>query len=988
MARNPMRAPRTANTMSSHKPSDVSAVDEGSQTTDIVRRTKRSAYVILALFVLVINGCWAVHHYQFEAMPVPLAADQAGKRGFSEEEAMKHVKALTGLGPHPVGSNALDLALQYVLGVAETIKKTAHWEVDVQVDFFHVSSGANRLASGLFKGKTLVYSDLNHIVLRILPKYASEAEENAILVSSHIDSVVSAEGAGDCSSCVAVMLELARGISHWAHGFKNAVIFLFNTGEEEGLNGAHSFVTQHPWSDSVRLAIDLEAMGIGGKSAIFQAGPHPWAIENFAMVAKYPSAQILAQDLYSSGAIKSGTDFQVYKELAGLSGLDFAYADNTAVYHTKVTLSVEVDDMGFTLKMNDKLKLLKPGSLQHLGENMLAFLVHSAAFSRIPNDKPIAAGQKAGQDTAVYFDILGTYMIVFRQRFANLLYNSVIMQSLMIWTTSLLMGGYSAAISLALSCLSVILMWICSLSLSVLVAFILPLISSTPAPFVSSPWLVFGLFAAPALLGALTGQYLGYQILHTYLMNVSSRRRGNLSQVVQADLAKLDAERWLFKSGLVQWFVLLLIGNYYKIGSSYLPFVWLVSPAFAYGLLEATLSPARLPKPLKTITLLMGLSLPFLISAGMFIRLASTIIGTVVRFDRNPGSTPEWLGNAIVAIYIAVIICLTLVYLLSCVHFSGFYFWMIKLNWELMSRKGLVECFLCSDPNCHNFLLCTINVCLHKHSLTSLCKYFVDAKTSIILATCLLFGLSIAAVLSGIIPPFTEDTSRAVNVVHVVDTTGTYGEKLEPSSYVSLFSTTPGKLTKEIEQIGEGFVCGRDKVLDFVTFSVKYGCWTEDNVEGGWSELDIPTLHVESDTKADDRNTQISIDTKSSIRWSLAINTEQIEDFKLKDSTEELIPLGGKSSADGWHIIQFSGGKSAPKTFELSLYWANNSTKVIQQNDKRTDRHLLLKLRTDVDRLTPKAERVLEKLPSWCSLFGKSTSPHTLAFLSSVPVNF
>ena len=40
------------------------------------------------------------------------------------------------------------------------------------------------------------------------------------------------------------MLELARAMSQWAHGFKNAVIFLFNTGEEEGLNGAHSFVTQ------------------------------------------------------------------------------------------------------------------------------------------------------------------------------------------------------------------------------------------------------------------------------------------------------------------------------------------------------------------------------------------------------------------------------------------------------------------------------------------------------------------------------------------------------------------------------------------------------------------------------------------------------------------------------------------------------------------------------------------------------------------------
>lgn len=44
----------------------------------------------------------------------------------------------------------------------------------------------------------------------------------------------------------------------------------------------------------------------------------------------------MLQELYSSGAIKSGTDFQVYREVAGLSGLDFAYVDNSAVYHTKV----------------------------------------------------------------------------------------------------------------------------------------------------------------------------------------------------------------------------------------------------------------------------------------------------------------------------------------------------------------------------------------------------------------------------------------------------------------------------------------------------------------------------------------------------------------------------------------------------------------------------------------------------------------------------
>jgi hypothetical protein len=42
------------------------------------------------------------------------------------------------------------------------------------------------------------------------------------------------------------------------------------------------------------------------------------------------------QDVFRSGAIKSATDFQIYQEVAGLPGLDFAYTDTTAVYHTKV----------------------------------------------------------------------------------------------------------------------------------------------------------------------------------------------------------------------------------------------------------------------------------------------------------------------------------------------------------------------------------------------------------------------------------------------------------------------------------------------------------------------------------------------------------------------------------------------------------------------------------------------------------------------------
>ena len=42
--------------------------------------------------------------------------------------------------------------------------------------------------------------------------------------------------------------------------------------------------------------------------------------------------------------------------------------------------------------------------------------------------------------------------------------------------------------------------------------------------------------------------------------------------------------------------------------------------------------------------------------------------------------------------------------------------------------------------------------------------WWLGAKRSIVLATCLLFGLSFTAVFLGIVPPFTEDTARAVNV--------------------------------------------------------------------------------------------------------------------------------------------------------------------------------------------------------------------------------
>lgn len=100
-----------------------------------------------------------------------------------------------------------------------------------------------------------------------------------------------------------------------------------------------------------------------------------------------------------------------------------------------------------------------------------------------------------------------------------------------------------------------------------------------------------------------------------------------------------------------------------------------------------------------------------------------------------------------------------------------------------------------------------------------------------------------------------------------------------------------------------------------------------------------------------------------------------------------LVPLGNKSSVDGWHNIQFSGGKNAPTKFDLTFKRVGNAIHASEHLDNDLQKYLI-KLRTDVDRLTPKTEKVLTKLPTWCSLFGKSTSPHKLAFLTALPIDY
>lgn len=176
-------------------------------------------------------------------------------------------------------------------------------------------------------------------------------------------------------------------------------------------------------------------------------------------------------------------------------------------------------------------------------------------------------------------------MVVYPQRLATMFHNSIILQSLLIWGTSLLMGGRPGLVSFGISCLGIILMLIFSICLPVVVAFILPHICPFPVPYVANPWLIIGLFGSPALLGAFIGQHIGFILLKRHLRRVYSRTKQGLTHNTREYVIDLEAERWIFKSGFVQWLIVLILGTYFKVGSSYIALIWLVSPAFACKLL-------------------------------------------------------------------------------------------------------------------------------------------------------------------------------------------------------------------------------------------------------------------------------------------------------------------------------------------------------------------------------------------------------------------
>ncbi|KAK4691521.1 hypothetical protein P7C71_g5502, partial [Lecanoromycetidae sp. Uapishka_2] len=220
--------------------------------------------------------------------------------------------------------------------------------------------------------------------------------KGGVLVNAHYDSVAAGFGATDDGVGVITILQLIKYFSSNDHIPKRGVVALLNNGEEDFLNGAMAF-SQHPMSKFVSTFLNLEGAGAGGRATLFRSTDTE--VTKYYQNSKYPFGSVVSADAFERGFVRSSTDYEVFRDQLGLRGLDVAFMEPRARYHT------DQDDARHTSK----------ASLHHMLSAALSTMQGLTSDTSSAFDRKGKAPNGHGS-TGVWFDLFGRAFAIFRLR--------------------------------------------------------------------------------------------------------------------------------------------------------------------------------------------------------------------------------------------------------------------------------------------------------------------------------------------------------------------------------------------------------------------------------------------------------------------------------------------------------------------------------------------------------------------------------------------
>lgn len=514
-----------------------------------------------AMFFLLLVALWAVAwRVQQPAAPV---GDDAPALQFSESRAMRVVRKLADeIGTHPVGSAQAAVAADYL---AAELRKLPRVEVEL-----HDVEGDTRLNVW---SEVAFHYRVRNVVARLPGK-----RTDALLINAHYDSPVEAHGGADNGIGTAAALETMRALAA-APQLEWTVILNLNGGEEAGSGGAAGFL-QHRFAKDVRAFIDTDGSARGRANLMQASADYPALLRAYAGSVRSPLATVFGNDFVQSGLSQASGDFEPLTR-AGLPGLDLAAVGDTWGVHTHL----------------DRSTRLQPGTLQDLGNTMLALAL------RLASDAPQLS---RSSERTVYYDVLGLTTLVYSQGTARLL----TLLSLLLLLGSIVQivrKGHMTTRDLLSGLGVTVTALFAGLLAALLAAGVVSVGLGRAHGFYATPWLIVPAYVGAGLCGILAVHALW-------------RRRQERSGEPDRDRVLLVT----WAAGLVLWAVVLSLCTLGSLGLGYLP-LWWVLPGAPLLALAGGRPRARLPLWLLAVAI--GMTQLIHLAMGLFPAMIGLLIG-------------------------------------------------------------------------------------------------------------------------------------------------------------------------------------------------------------------------------------------------------------------------------------------------------------------------------------------------------------------------